>query len=128
MRVLVDTSVWVAHFRQGDPVLVDLLERDAVLCHPMVVLEIACGTPPSPRRATLDYLAQLPGAYLATSAEVLALIERHQLYGEGCGMVDLSLLASALMTPGATLWTLDRRLLALALQLGVAAKLDPKSH
>ena len=48
MNVLVDTSVWVAHFRRANDALVDLIERDCVLGHPMVLAEIACGTLPCP--------------------------------------------------------------------------------
>jgi len=47
--VLVDTSVWVGHFRRANPRLRSLLENDRVLCHPLIVLELACGTPPAPR-------------------------------------------------------------------------------
>jgi hypothetical protein len=42
------------------------------------------------------------------------------LYGAGCGLVDLALLASVRITPGARLWTLDKRLDALAERSGVA--------
>ena len=45
--VLVDTSVWVDHFRLGNAALERLLIQDAVLCHPWVLGEIACGTPPA---------------------------------------------------------------------------------
>ena len=41
--ILVDTSVWVDHFRRGDTQLADLLERGLVLMHPWVLGEIACG-------------------------------------------------------------------------------------
>lgn len=40
--------------------------------------------------------------------------------GLGCGLVDMSLLASTLITPGAELWTLDKRLAELAGRFGVA--------
>ena len=50
----------------------------------------------------------------ATWNEVSTFIERERLYGLGCGLVDLCLLASCLITPGARLWTLDKRLAALA--------------
>lgn len=96
-----------------------LLVSDSVLMHPMIVLELACGTPPAPRGRTLDSLASLRKAEQATHHEVLALIEREQLYGLGCGLVDVTLLASARMTPGALLWTLDRRLANLADRLGI---------
>jgi predicted nucleic acid-binding protein len=116
--VLVDTSVWVAHFRTGLPGLADLLARDAVLCHPWVLGELACGTPPR-RQQTLDDVAELRSAQVASIDEILAFIGREQLYGLGCGLVDTSLLASTLMTPSARLWTLDRRLSELAQRFGV---------
>lgn len=56
----------------------------------------------------------------ATWAEVMELIEARQLYGRGCGSSDITLLASTLITPGALLWTLDKRLAQLAGEVGVA--------
>ncbi|QSH81876.1 MAG: hypothetical protein JVY19_11675 [Ferrovum myxofaciens] len=47
MSVLIDTSVWIDHFRNGNDALIDLIGLDLALTHPMVILEIACGTPPS---------------------------------------------------------------------------------
>jgi predicted nucleic acid-binding protein len=49
----------VAHFRKPNPALQTLLSADQVLCHPMVLIEIACGSPPAPRERTLGYLRQL---------------------------------------------------------------------
>jgi predicted nucleic acid-binding protein len=118
--VLVDTSVWVAHFRRANPVLRSLLENDRVLCHPLIVLELACGTPPAPRERTLGDLKLLRQAKAATTEEVLSLIETERLFDTGCGAVDIALLASVLLTPNARLWTADRDLEALAARLGVA--------
>ncbi|MFN7152292.1 MAG: type II toxin-antitoxin system VapC family toxin [Acidovorax sp.] len=118
-RVLVDTSVWVDHFRQRNAPLVALLAQDVVLMHPLVLGELACGTPPS-RAQTLADLQRLQATQQATVREVIVLVERERLFGLGCGLVDLSLLASALMTPGATLWTLDRRLATMAERFGIA--------
>lgn len=120
MSVLVDTSVWIDHFRHGEPKLVRLLAQDAVLIHPWVLAELACGTPPAPRRRTLDDLARLRPAVQSSQDELLEFIEREQLYGRGCGMVDLALVASTLLTPRARLWTFDRRLAGLAGEFGVA--------
>lgn len=116
--VLVDTSVGVHHFRRHNPALADLLAMDLVYCHPMVLGEIGCGSPPS-RTQTLADLARLPSTQQASLQEVLAFIEREQLFGLGCGFVDITLLASTLLTPGAELWTLDKRLAALAERAGV---------
>ncbi|MBV8623838.1 MAG: PIN domain-containing protein [Herbaspirillum sp.] len=117
--VLVDTSVWVAHFRQRSETLVSLLQLDVALTHPMVLLELACGTPPAPRERTLRNVGLLRKTLQAAPHEVMALIERERLHGLGCGLVDVSLLASTLMTPGAALWTLDRRLADLAARFGI---------
>ncbi|WP_233885810.1 type II toxin-antitoxin system VapC family toxin [Paraburkholderia flagellata] len=120
MSVLIDTSVWVDHFRHGNERLVQLITSDQALTHPLVLVELACGTPPAPRSRTLHDIGLLQQAQHATPSEVMQFIEVERLYGKGCGGVDLTLLASTLMTPGARLWTLDHRLAALATQLGVA--------
>ena len=118
--VLADTSVWVAHFRRTNPVLQSLVAMDHVLCHPLILLELACGTPPAPRERTLGDLKKLQQAVVATTDETLALIEREQIHDSGCGAIDMALLASVLLTPDTLLWTMDKKLDALAARLGVA--------
>ena len=120
MSVLIDTSVWIDHFRNRNDVLVDLIELDLALAHPMVIVEIACGTPLTPRIQTLNSMSLLQPCNQASFSEVMEFIEREGLYGLGCGLVDMSLLASTLITPGAELWTLDKRLDELAERFGVA--------
>ena len=117
--VLADTSVWIAHFRKPNPALQTMLSADQVLCHPMVLIEIACGTPPAPRERTLSDLRQLRSATVASTDETLALIEREQLQGSGCGAIDLLLLGSVLVTSDAGLWTLDKNLRALAARFDI---------
>ncbi|MEM5325930.1 PIN domain-containing protein [Paraburkholderia sp. JHI2823] len=120
MSVLIDTSVWVDHFRHGNEQLVELITSDQALTHPLVLVELACGTPPAPRARTLHDIGLLQHAQHATPTDVMQFIEVERLYGKGCGGIDLTLHASTLMTPGARLWTLDHRLAALAAQLGAA--------
>lgn len=117
-RVLVDTSVWVDHFRNHNNALVELLVLDRVMTHPLIIGEIACGTPPN-RMQTLSDLSGLHQAQQASIREVMDYIERERLFGLGCGLVDLLLLASTLMTPGVKLWTLDKRLCTVAERFGV---------
>ena len=126
MSVLIDTSVWVGHFRDCNEALVDLIALDLALTHPMVLVELACGTPPAPRAQTLGDIGLLQPANQASLGEVMTFIEREKLYGLGCGLVDMPLLASTLITPGAQLWTLDRRLADLSDRFGVAHW--PKLH
>ena len=120
MKVLADTSVWVAHFRSANMVLSDLMTQDWVLGHPLILAEIACGTPPAPRARVLGDMALLAQAHAASLSEVLAFIEREKLYGLGCGFVDIALLASTRITPDTVLWTLDKSLNNLAHRFGVA--------
>ena len=117
--VLADTSVWIAHFRKSNQALQTLLSNDQVLCHPMVLIEIASGTPPTPRERTLSDLRQLRSATVASTDETLALIERERLQDSGCGAIDLLLLGSVLLTSDAALWTLDKNLRALAARFDV---------
>lgn len=120
MSVLVDTSVWIDHFRQRNNALVSLVSIDMAVTHPMVIVELACGTPPAPRTQTLGDIALLASAQQATLGEVQEFIERERLYGLGCGLVDIALLTSAIITPNTQLWTLDKRLDDLAQRFGVA--------
>lgn len=118
--VLADTSVWVAHFRKANSFLETLLLNDQIICHPLVILEIACGSPPSPRAKTLYYLKGLQQAKVATPTEILEFIEKNRLFDSSCGAVDISLLASSLISENALLWTLDKQLDSLALPLGIS--------
>ena len=109
--ILVDTSMWIDHFRFGHPELKEALERQLVVTHPMVIGELACGNLPK-RAETLGLLDQLRKAPEASDREVRHLIEERQLYGSGLGWVDVHLLASALLIPGGELWTRDKALKA----------------
>jgi len=124
--VLVDTSVWVDHLRRGDARLVALLESASVLVHPFVIGEIACGSL-SDRMTVLELLKDLPAATVAEANEVLAFIDRHRLHGKGLGYVDVHLAAAVSLSPGAALWTRDKRLRAVAEALGCAHE-EPESH
>lgn len=117
--ILADTSVWVDHLRRGDARLRALLENAQVLAHPFVVGEIACGSL-SDRALVLDLLRDLPTATVAEAEEVLAFIDRRGIHGKGFGYVDAHLLAAVALTPGARLWTRDKRLHAIAMSLGCA--------
>jgi hypothetical protein len=117
--VLADTSIWIQHFRKNNSLLESLLINDRVICHPLVVLEIACGTPPSPRAKTIEQMGFLRQAAVAGTEEILYFIEEYKLFDTGCGAIDISLLASTLLSENAQLWTLDKKLGALATKLKV---------
>jgi predicted nucleic acid-binding protein len=118
--ILVDTSVWIDHFRRGNDTLAALLEAGSVLDHPFVTGELACGSLRN-RREILSLLEGLPQAMIAEHAEVLRFLESHRVMGRGLGYVDVHLLASV-MLEGALIWTLDKRLAEVAGRLAVAAQ------
>jgi hypothetical protein len=117
--ILIDTSVWINFLRRGDPKMVGLLDSNTVLSHPFIVGELACGNI-SNREELLTDLRRLPQAVMASDEEVLELIEIHSLMGRGIGYLDAHLLASALLSDHASLWTHDRKLAAVAAQLSLS--------
>lgn len=120
--ILADTSIWVDHLRARDETLVDLLDAGRVLAHPFVIGELALGNLRQ-RDLVLADLQDLPQARVATEREILELIDRRQLFGRGIGYVDVHLLAAVRLTLGASLWTRDRRLFAVANQFGLASSI-----
>lgn len=116
--ILVDTSVWVEHFRGADRTadLTDLLEANEVLLHPWVLGELALGG--VDRNTVLRDLQSLPCAPEIDGAEILELVFDRRLFGRGIGWVDSHLLASSLVA-GSGFWTFDGRLAATAGELGI---------
>ena len=116
--VLVDTSVWVAHFRYANIRLESLLNDGHVICHPFIVGELACGNLRN-RSEILSLLRVLPMATLAQHEEVMNFIEAYSLMGKGLGFIDMHLIASAILSK-IPLWTLDKKLDRLSSQLGLS--------
>lgn len=116
--VLVDSCVWVKHFRMRNSQLMALLEDGEVLSHPLVVGELSMGCLKD-REQTLWSLARLGRPSLATEAETNRMVEARRLWGRGIQWNDAQLLASAVIG-GAKLWTLDGRLAEIAGEMGVA--------
>ncbi len=108
MQTLVDTSVWVQHFRADSPALRQLLEEDVVVCHPLIIGELACGNLRH-RSKVLESMFALPTMPTIEYEEILAFIESHSLFGQGLGWIDVHLLASTVLRR-VTLWTFDQPL------------------
>ena len=113
--ILADTSVWIEHLRYGSRPLADALEQSSVVVHPFVIGELACGTLHN-RTETIGLLKRLPQAVTATDSEALDFLERRRLAGTGICWVDVHLLASAVLSSDAKLWTRDFRLARVAEQ------------
>lgn len=117
--ILVDSSIWINHFRHGDSELTKIIGDDRLLCHPFVVGELALGSLRD-RDAVLAFLAAQREAVVATHAEVMTVIDRYAVFSMGIGYTDAHLLTSTLLDRRSSLWTRDKRLLAAAQKVGAA--------
>jgi predicted nucleic acid-binding protein len=117
--VLVDTSVWIDHFRRKSRQLTVLLDGEGVVLHPFLLGELACGNLKN-RKELIALLHALPFITKADDDEVLFFIERHKLMGRGVGLIDMHLLASCKLN-SCLLWTRDKRLKAIAEEMKIAA-------
>lgn len=120
--ILVDTSVWIDHLRHSDADLIERLNAGKVLAHRFVTGELALGNLQN-RDMVISALQDLPQACVATDEEVMKFISQRKLFGIGIGYIDAHLLAAVQLSPGALLWTRDKRLLAASAQLGLTANL-----
>lgn len=115
--ILVDTSVWIDHLRDGDARLAGALRHEQVAVHAFVIGELACGNLRN-REEILEALFDLPAVDVADDRDVFELIETSQLWGHGLGWVDVHLLVAAHQADLA-LWTRDKALLKAAAALGL---------
>jgi predicted nucleic acid-binding protein len=115
--VLVDTSVWIDHFRVTSGSLASLLEMDEVTMHPFIIGELACGNLAN-RKEIIALLHTLPPVRKVEDDELLLFLEGHTLMGRGVGLIDVHLLASCHLDR-CRLWTKDKRLRAIATGMGI---------
>jgi predicted nucleic acid-binding protein len=116
--VLVDSSLWIDHFRVANLPLARLLKDAKVVVHPFVIGELACGRL-ARRHEVLSLLAKLPQVEPVSDSEALSFIEANGLAGSGVGWVDVHLLASARLAR-ASFYTADKALARVAQRLGLA--------
>jgi len=116
--VLVDTSVWISHLRQGEKKLRDLLHDLSVISHPFIVDELACGNIAN-RGEVLELIRALPSCEIVTNTEFGYFLERNRLMEKGVGFVDVHIIASAQLA-GVRFWTVDERLKGIADEIGIA--------
>jgi len=114
--VLVDTSIWVTHFRVCENHLVQLLELGLVACHPFIIGELACGSLKN-RKEIVHLLEALPDVPVLRHQEVMSFIEYRKIMSKGVGYVDTHLLGSSILS-GIPLWTFDKSLAKVASTLG----------
>ena len=118
--VLVDTSVWIRSFAGREPFVRELdrlLSIDHVAGHELVYGELLIGD----RGGRTKFLSGYRRIFQAATIphkDVVVFVEVRDLHGRGVGWIDISVLASAIVS-GFKLWTADPRLSAMANEFGV---------
>ncbi len=116
--ILVDSSVWVDHFRNPSSQLTQYLDEATVLSHPFIVGELVVGSLKS-EHPVVRAMHKMPQALVASHIEFMTFLEHQKLSGLGLSFVDVHLLTATALTPDALLWTRDRRLHQAAVHIGL---------
>jgi len=116
--VVVDTNIWIHHWRKSNRLLLDMMADGEIWTHPLVIGELAMGTLRD-RQRTLWDLTRLGRPPLATEAETMQMIEARRLWGRGIGWSDAKILASTVLG-NCWLWTRDGALDEIAGEMNVA--------
>jgi predicted nucleic acid-binding protein len=112
--IVIDTNIWIEHFKSENKEVSALLEAERVVMHPFIVAELALGGLRD-RKVTLASLDLLPELPVAELHEVRQLIEVRKLYTEGIGLVDAHIIASLIIVQTPTeIWTDDDGLMRVA--------------
>jgi hypothetical protein len=116
--LLVDTPVWVPHFRHGTAGLETRLEEAQVVWHPFLIGKIACGDLKNRVKYYLSCrLAPWPSRQIMR--RYCSLSKPIDLFmGQGLGCVDMHLPISAALSD-VPLWTFERKLNKTASMLGL---------
>jgi predicted nucleic acid-binding protein len=114
---VLDTSVWVDHFRKSQPEVVHLLQSGQIMQHAMVTGELAMGNLHNWAQ-TVQSLRCLPAIATLEDEALFDFVHSVGLPGTGLGLVDAHILGAVAAMPECRLWTYDQRLKTQAERLG----------
>ena len=117
--ILIDTSVWIDHFRKPVQAVIEALRGRRVVMHPFIIGELAAGTFSNWEKAIMQ-LKAFPVAQAVGEDAYFEAIRQHKLMGSALSFVDIHLIAATLANDGMRLLAHDRRLHAHAERLGCA--------
>lgn len=115
--ILVDTSVWIDHLRNGNRKLNELLMANEVCSHEFIYGELLCGDIKNSSEF-FENLLQLLFLQTAQHSEVIYFLKMHQLSARGIGWIDVHLIASSYLYD-AKIFTLDKKLHVIANELNI---------
>jgi predicted nucleic acid-binding protein len=115
--ILVDSSVWIDHFRNHNKILESLLFSGSVIIHEFIFGELAIGNFKN-RKLIINLLDSIPKITKLNHSEFIFFINHHSLFGKGIGFVDVHLLGSSKME-GVKIWSLDKKLMKFATDMNI---------
>lgn len=108
--VLVDTSAWIAHFKNPKSKISPYLLEGNVLTHDFILGELSLGQFSQPSRLRIfERMLALEKLETADHLEVFQFAQKNKLVGKGIGWIDCHLLYAS-VTAGVPLITLDKNL------------------
>jgi len=118
--VIIDTCVWIEHFKQQVPVVARLCKSGRAVVHADVLGEVMLGCGDE-REEVVAELRLLPRLDRPAPPLIESLVERHAIACKRIGWVDAVILCTAVAEKShPTVLTFDRKLLREAIRLGVA--------
>ncbi len=112
MKTLVDSSIWIGHFKKADSKLISLLEADEAILHPFIIQELYLGRPRG-KELVFERLAKLPCLPILPDDQFRHFVDKYKIFGKGIGIIDSHLWGSAHLHK-VSLYTLDKKLGRLA--------------
>lgn len=110
--ILVDSSVWIQHFKKTDSFLVSALKEDRVVVHPLIIQEISLGHIKN-RELIIELVSYLHTVPIISHEEIQNFILKNKLAGSGVGVIDIHLLFSAIKG-NLNIYTFDKSLIKLS--------------
>lgn len=114
--ILVDSSVWIQHFKKTDSFLVNSLKEDRVVVHPLIIQEISLGHIKN-RELIIELVSYLHIAPTASHQQIQEFILKNKLAGSGVGVIDIHLLYAAVRGK-LSIYTFDKSLNKLSKKFG----------
>jgi predicted nucleic acid-binding protein len=114
-RILIDTNIWINHFKARHESVIKVLRNEEILIHPLILGELHLGIFNNrvERFKILELLTQIETLSMESNEIVFNFINKNNLYGKKIGFIDSHLLYSCL-TNKIKLWTNDKNLNLLA--------------
>lgn len=83
--LILDTSVWIDHFKKGNKKITHLLKTEEILIHPFILGELSLGQfEQKTRFKILDMLNLMLKTEVDTHEQIIHFVEKNKLFTQAC--------------------------------------------